>query len=809
MNTPAILGRQTFDGLGRQLTVEAAGHITRYHYTDNQLPPTANTLADGKRVEFTYEKALNNKLLSVTPQGEPAQCITYHPLGMPASANGALGIETFGLTTSGQPEQDSWTVDDATHITHWQYSMNGLLQGFTDPQGTLHQRTLDIYGRVEETRVGNATTQYRCDGLSRPVKVIVSESDTGRTLSTSLTYDSCGREHTRTFLIINADDGVTRIFTQTLTYSALDQITSRIWAEGEVRGEETFEYDIRGRLTRYAADEMAAPEDPFGNRIVSQVFTFNAFNGHEQVVTTFADGSEDDARFTYAEHNPVQLVKVSHTHKSWPHDVTLTYDTCGRVINDSLGREMVWNAQDRLIEVRHAGKTCRHGYTAHGRLADRIVDGTLTRSFFSGDELTHDQSGDNSLHYHGGEQGLFAVSKLTDGIRQTTLLGSDAQGSVRLEADSTVRTRHYSAYGVERQNDQHVPFGYAGQRREPLTGWQILGDYRPYDPVLMCFLSPDSESPFGSGGINPYAYCAGDPVNRIDPDGHSWVSYALAGIGIALAAVALVPGLQIALPAAGTLLGSGAGMLTTAQIAALAVATLDVVSLATGVAGMALELAGHDQTVAGVLGGISLVTGLASGGVGFKLASRGWAAARRRALDIKNGWTPSKPTRLGQSTRFVTDSSDTVHVGVIENYLGTHHTAVLTHGDPLRPLLMGLDGKPVRARDFARDLIAPLAENLENKGHSVVLLSCWSGKNGAALEFARELGRPVQGFGRKTFVKGFTNLQTPRSTANIPTEATSLLERLRASGNPLTALKTTYREARPTFYYPDGTTIAF
>lgn len=36
----------------------------------------------------------------------------------------------------------------------------------------------------------------------------------------------------------------------------------------------------------------------------------------------------------------------------------------------------------------------------------------------------------------------------------------------------------------------------------------------------MRFHSPDSVSPFGRGGINAYAYCMCDPVNRADPDGH-------------------------------------------------------------------------------------------------------------------------------------------------------------------------------------------------------------------------------------------------------------------------------------------------
>jgi hypothetical protein len=37
----------------------------------------------------------------------------------------------------------------------------------------------------------------------------------------------------------------------------------------------------------------------------------------------------------------------------------------------------------------------------------------------------------------------------------------------------------------------------------------------------MRFLSADSWSPFGEGGVNAYAYCGGDPVNQVDPTAHA------------------------------------------------------------------------------------------------------------------------------------------------------------------------------------------------------------------------------------------------------------------------------------------------
>ncbi|WP_161959252.1 RHS repeat-associated core domain-containing protein, partial [Pseudomonas ovata] len=63
--------------------------------------------------------------------------------------------------------------------------------------------------------------------------------------------------------------------------------------------------------------------------------------------------------------------------------------------------------------------------------------------------------------------------------------------------------------------------GYNGEMLDSATGWYLLGKgYRAYDPALMRFHSPDSLSPFGSGGLNPYTYCLGNPIALHDPTGH-------------------------------------------------------------------------------------------------------------------------------------------------------------------------------------------------------------------------------------------------------------------------------------------------
>ncbi|WP_342650692.1 hypothetical protein [Pseudomonas sp. REB1044] len=252
---------------------------------------------------------------------------------------------------------------------------------------------------------------------------------------------------------------------------------------------------------RYTADIAVAPEDPFGNRVIEQTFALNALDGYTEVHSRFANGGTDQATFFYDNPaDPTQVSRITHTYASWPAQIDLTYDACGRMIADSLGRQLTWDAQSRLARVDYQGQRCDYRYGPSGELIDRVLDGALTRCFFSGDLLTHEQTSKEVQQCIGDSGTLFALNRITEGVRKVTLIGCDAQRSVRVEADDTLRTRRYSAHGAETEAAGNGPYGYVGERREPLTGWYIPGGNRPYDPMVMGFLSPDDESPFGRGG---------------------------------------------------------------------------------------------------------------------------------------------------------------------------------------------------------------------------------------------------------------------------------------------------------------------
>nr|WP_314488140.1 RHS repeat-associated core domain-containing protein [uncultured Pseudomonas sp.] len=775
----SVLGRQTFDGLGRPCSVEVAGRLTRYTYLPGQLPPQANTLADGRRVAFTYEPHLGNALLSSEAEGQPIERLAYHPtLGVAVEAEGELGTRRWQFSAGGQMQAEQWQVDDEDHLTRWQHSLGGRPLSLADSAGTRHERQYDALGRVSALNSGAVRTHFTYDAFSRPGTITSQDTASDKRLSRTFSYDAMGRPSS--ILFSATAEGETHTLEQTLEYSGLDQLVSRRWFEAQQAcGEEQFEYDARGRLTRYSATPEAGIQDPFGNLLVEQRFTFNALDGYREVLSLYTDGSQDQALFSYAEHDPSQPVAISHSHPSWPAHITLSYDACGRLIADSLGRQLEWDTQGRLRKVTLGGRTCQYRYDTSGRVCDRLVDGELRRSFFSGAQLTHERRGEHCLALHGDGQGLFALTRIAEGVRQARLLGCDGQGSVRLQLDVRAERCMYSAHGVTGPAEEDLPFGFAGERREPLTGWYIANGYRPYDPLLMTFLAPDSESPFGRGGLDAYAYCGGDPVNRTDPDGHSWITWTAAGIGLGLAAITTAASLGSVLPAVAALAG-GAGLNITAALA-VSSAALNVVSLGTGAAALALEASGRDQQAAGVLGWVSLGSGIAGALTGMapsvirsavRLRDASGQAASRAAGFKPYNIGPGGNTRPA-SVLFGTGPRKE-DVAFIPSLFGEGNAALVTHGNLLGDL-MNTQGLADKAANVARSVLVPrLAEMGYEPGRKVVLLSCWGGRSGAAQSIANVLGRPVEAYDEMLFIRGVASLQTARSvgptlqSTNVP-----------------------------------------
>ena len=217
---------------------------------------------------------------------------------------------------------------------------------------------------------------------------------------------------------------------------------------------------------------------------------------------------------------------------------------------------------------------CKYTYDPLDRISTVTpLAQAVANRFYNGEHLMTELHADRQRTcIRAGAQWLAQQSREGDEV-VTTMIASDLHNSVL----------HASKYGHQ-ADIAYTPFGhhqagqtiaelpgFNGEQPDPLTGHYLLGNgYRAYNPVLMRFNSPDSMSPFGKGGVNVYAYCLGDPVNRTDSTGHeSWdfyASLAMAVVGVVLGTYAFPKVLSAKALGVTALAGFGASSAATASV---------------------------------------------------------------------------------------------------------------------------------------------------------------------------------------------------------------------------------------------------
>jgi len=388
--------------------------------------------------------------------------------------------------------------------------------------------------------------------------------------------------------------------------------------------------------------------------------------------------------------------------------------------------------------------------------------------------------------------------------RSLTLTGADRHDSLlwSRQTDKPTGTVHkWSPYGSGKPAAASLP-GFNGERIDPVSGSYHLGNgYRAYNPVLMRFNCPDSLSPFGAGGINPYAYCAGDPVNHTDPSGHlSWQAI----LGIALGALGLAAAIftgGMSIVAAGGV----AAALSSASTTALVIGGLGVVADVTAIVSGAVEESA--PSASSVLGWVSLATGLVGAAIG--LAGLGKSIKNlvkgRGSYDLtkaaeaadtvyeagvfrKNVFrTPAYFDRNATFTPFgaLVESSPTGErhildaMGYINNFRETGEPALMVHGS--KTGLGFYDGVVdissasipktfINMEDFTNYINRSYKIDLSaNKGKKLHLIACNAGgETGTAQRLANNLKRPVVGYGKEgTIIKSADIHEIAYASAHI------------------------------------------
>jgi RHS repeat-associated protein len=678
------LGTCQYDSLGR-LVEQRRGTAPAFtwEYKSNSLHPAVVISPRGVRQTQTYDEELDELIRSETPGHLPFK-FEYDPVtsGVLYSEVGDL-THTMRYDANGHPAQEGQSAAGESVTSTYRYSPGGRLLQHTASDGQISEFGYDARGRFCTMRSASMTATQSYDGYGRPLQLVTTYLSS--TVTASIVYDTFGREAERSI-----EEGGVLLQRITSTYHPDGLLASRklLLGNNQTLIAEHYTYDGYSRLITYLCTGRERPHDQQGFGIVGQQFTLDGLDNVTRVITHFANGGQDTSDRYFTGDDPTRLTRLTHTIPM--QDVTLCYDAAGNLLRSHAGITNTYSDFEQLSSVQTDRFTCSYRYDAEGRqvLATRGNEPSMML-VYANNQLETLTQGDKKIKYLSVQGQVLARVGGVDGPQ---LQITDAAGSVRgLSAPQEPHVRrHYTPYGDTRVPldgngrtlaDLQLP-AFKGERLDASVNLYHLGNgQRAYDPQLMVFLSPDPLSPFGKGGFNSYAYCAGDPVNRSDPSGlfPSWLKWALTGVALALSVVTLgLAALSIATSLtinAGILAGTAAAgakfttsIVMASKIALATSAGFGTVSGTLSMAGMTIEAidkgVGWDRSSSvnglgwasfafAVLGlGASFVGAYTSGSIA-SAAAMGKMAARAKAGRLTFWSRPTPAGWLGAGKRLV------------------------------------------------------------------------------------------------------------------------------------------------------------
>lgn len=319
--------------------------------------------------------------------------------------------------------------------------------------------------------------------------------------------------------------------TMTYGYDVMDRVTNITWTVpgGTALGGFAYEYDVVGRIVarRHALGtnrfDRAYAYDGL-DRLVADGDVSYAYDAAGNR-TAKRGGSGDDVAYVLGQGDRL----ATWTGGSYGHDAA---GCVTRIVRGSDTWDLTWNGRYQLARVATNGVFAEsYAYDALGRrVATTNAEGTERHVYDENWQVIADVDAEGNVlrSYEWGE-GIDRLLAVRIGARTYAAL-TDVQGTVWGYADAhgaVVARWTYDAWGNVLSEEvaaraaglRAVRYRFQGRECSAATGL-VNFRMRWYDPVTGRWLSKD---PIGlSGGLNLYAFCEGDPVNKTDPDGMSW-----------------------------------------------------------------------------------------------------------------------------------------------------------------------------------------------------------------------------------------------------------------------------------------------
>lgn len=534
-----VSGAYTYDGYGRLETSEVTG-------SGSDATPTLLDLGTEHSYDYDDKDQLLSDVVTHNLYGEQ-HGITYGNL--PNGSRDWMEVDVHDSSTSVYFDYDySGPIGRLTSIKVYYKTSSGLSQ---NPIASADY-AYDAHGRVVTVRTLKSTVFYEYNALGQITKLI------------NCTKDNQTDPYAPAFTFSEPVSGIahTKLSEfRSLNYNARGQLLGMVFDAAKelgspqsstvyASGSAAFQYDTGGRLT-YETWETPGSADinrdhDYDNadnliKLRNVAWTYDA--GSDQVLSGAAGYTSPDPvidifggitsanglQYRYTAHGGISQAKGRCVDDAIATDIDVDqrprYDAAGRrtyqtVAMMSQGGTLL-QAHDEFF--LHDGAMLVMRASSHWTLAQNF-NNAITDLGFEGT-----QNLDNHVFYLWGPTGPVMEFDL---LEHSKAILCDPVGNVVNTTQETGLAKDplfYDGYGMpvweesstsKRTLRQPLQFkGQFGYYADVHTGLYYCHN-RYYDPRMARWMTRD---PIGlEGGVNVYGYCAGDPVNLVDPSGLDW-----------------------------------------------------------------------------------------------------------------------------------------------------------------------------------------------------------------------------------------------------------------------------------------------